>query len=407
MINKLKNICGELCYNNGALYLEKISFLSMMKKTKTPFYCYSINEFENNFKKFEKSTRSLKPLICYALKANFNSQIVSRLAKLGCGADVVSIGELKIALKNGIEPKKIVFSGVGKTAEEIKFALKKNILQINIESYEELVEVNEIAGNMGKNNINISIRVNPDVDANTHDKISTGRGEDKFGISIEKTKEIILSKAKFKNINVNGLAVHIGSQITNLKPFKNAFSKIRKLILFLNSMSIKIKNLDLGGGIGINYSFNNQINLDEYVKLIEKNFKIFNVNIIFEPGRSIIGSSGILISKVIRIKHGQKKKFVIIDAGMNDLIRPSLYNAYHLIVPVSLKTKRLSLYDFVGPICESSDVFGKDRKINELSPGDLVAICSTGAYGSSMASNYNCRKPANELFVKGSKIIKN
>ena len=290
---------------------------------------------------------------------------------------------------------------------QIKFALKKDILQINIESYEELVEVNEIAGNMGKNNINISIRVNPDVDANTHDKISTGRGEDKFGISIEKTKEIILSKAKFKNINVNGLAVHIGSQITNLKPFKNAFSKIRKLILFLNSMSIKIKNLDLGGGIGINYSFNNQINLDEYVKLIEKNFKIFNVNIIFEPGRSIIGSSGILISKVIRIKHGQKKKFVIIDAGMNDLIRPSLYNAYHLIVPVSLKTKRLSLYDFVGPICESSDVFGKDRKINELSPGDLVAICSTGAYGSSMASNYNCRKPANELFVKGSKIIKN
>ncbi len=406
-MTKIKEICDRLEYKHGTLHIENISCLSVIKNFSTPFYCYSITNFEDNFKRFKKYTQSLHPLICYALKANFNSNIISRLASMGAGADVVSIGELKVALKNGVDPKKIVFSGVGKTAEEIKYAIEKKILQINIESYEELVEIDEIAESLGEKGINISIRVNPDVDANTHHKISTGRVEDKFGISIEKTKEIFTNKNKFKNVNINGLAIHIGSQITNLKPFKTAFEKIKKLIIFLKSKSVEISNLDLGGGIGINYSNNKQIDLKNYVKLIEENFKSFNLNIIFEPGRSIVGSSGLLISKVIRIKHGQNKKFVILDAGMNDLIRPSLYDAFHLIVPIKLTKNPLVSYDFVGPICESSDIFGKDRKMSRLNSGDFVAICSTGAYGSCMASNYNCRNLTSEIFIKGSKIIEN
>lgn len=405
-MNRINQICSELQYKNGSLYIEDISLKSLISDNSTPFYCYSISEIEKNYRNFKKNTSKLDPLICYALKANFNSQIVAKLKDLGAGADVVSIGELKVALNNGIKPEKIVFSGVGKTAEEIKFALKKNILQINIESFEELIEIEQIAKSLGKNNINISIRVNPDVDAKTHDKISTGRVEDKFGVSISQTKEIFLKRRQFQNIRINGLAIHIGSQITSLQPFKNAFKKIKKLIMFFESQSIKISNLDLGGGIGINYSYNKQIDLKDYTKLIEENFKNFDLNIIFEPGRSIIGSSGILISKIIRIKKGLKKKFVIIDAGMNDLMRPSLYDAYHLIVPVKLNNESLSSYDFVGPICESSDVFGRGRKINKLSAGDFVAICSTGAYGSCMSSMYNCRGITPEIFVKDSKIFK-
>ena len=394
----IKNICDHLSYENNLLCLESVSCKAFTEKVMTPFYCYSIKEIEKNFFTFKNSFKKVKPFICYAVKANYNETILKKLALLGAGADVVSGGEMFKAMKCGIKPKNIVFSGVGKTEKEINDAIKNNIMQINVESIEEIEEINKIAKKRNKQ-IDISIRVNPDVDAKTHSKISTGRLEDKFGISIEKTKKIFSHKRVYENLNINGIAIHIGSQITNLRPFEKAFKKIHKLILFLKEKKIKIKNLDLGGGVGINYSQNSIIDIKDYVILVESVFGNENLKLIFEPGRFIVGSSAILISKVIRIKKGLHKNFVIIDAGMNDLLRPSLYEAYHEIVPLEIKGNRKTEYDIVGPICETSDVFAKKRKISELNKGDYVAICSVGAYGKCMASNYNCRKLIKEIFV--------
>lgn len=394
----IKNICNHLSYQNNSLYLENISCKTFTEKISTPFYCYSMKEIEKNFFTFKNSFKKVKPVICYAVKANFNERVLEKLGLLGAGADVVSSGEMFKAMKCGIKPENIVFSGVGKTEREINDAIKNNIMQINVESIEEIEEINKIAKKR-KKLINISIRVNPDVDAKTHSKISTGRLEDKFGISIENTKKIFSHKGVYENLNINGIAIHIGSQITNLKPFEKAFKKVQKLLFFFKEKKLKIKNLDLGGGIGINYSQNPTIDIKDYVTLVESYFGNENLKLIFEPGRFIVGSSAILISKVIRIKKGLYKDFVIIDAGMNDLLRPSLYDAYHEIVPLEIKGSRKVVYDIVGPICETSDVFANKRKISELKKGDYVAICSVGAYGKCMASNYNCRKLIKEIFV--------
>ena len=401
-----KIFCNNLVYKNNSLFMEGVSCEKIGRGLRTPIYCYSTNEIKGNYEKFKKSISEFDSMVCYAVKANYNKYIISLLAELGSGADVVSKGEIKIALSSGIKPEKIVFSGVGKTKEEIFYAIKHKIYQINVESIEELLEIEDLIKEKKiKKKIDISLRINPDVDANTHKKISTGRSEDKFGISYHRVKEIFRRYKDNKYINLCGLAIHIGSQIIDIKPFDEAFSKLRTLILNLRDNGSDISRIDLGGGIGIVYSNNSTISFNDYRDIIKKNFIDMDLKIIFEPGRSLVGSAGILVSKVIRNKKGEINNFLIIDCGMNNLIRPSMYDSYHEIFPVILRKNKIVDVDIVGPICESSDVFGKKRKIEKMEKDDLLVLCSVGAYGSCMSSNYNCRNVAKEVFIDGKKII--
>ncbi len=404
-MNEVSNYNKYLAYEKGKLQIEKISLDKVMEKFDSPLFCYSVNQIRDNFFNLRDSFKKIKPFICYAVKANFNEKILKVISELGLGADIVSVGEFKKSLKSGIKSNKTVFSGVGKTDYEIKFALKRNIKQINVESEEELKEI-EIQSKILKKRPNISLRLNPNVDAKTHDKISTGRLEDKFGINEEKVISIFKKYKNNKNINVNGISVHIGSQICKIQPFKNAFKKLRNLVLLLRKQNIFISTLDLGGGIGIIYNKKKDkiFKISEYAKLIEKYFADLGLEIILEPGRFLVGASGILISKVIRNKKGNKKDFLIIDAGMNNLIRPSLYSAHHKILAAKLSRLKKK-YEIVGPICESSDIFEKNLKISKLNKNDFLVICSVGAYGSSMASNYNLRVPAQEILIDGTKIL--
>ena len=393
------NYCEFLRYEGEDLFFEEKKCKDLAEQYGTPIYCYSMNEIRKKFIKLEQSLSKFKSSIFFAVKSNYNPSIISYLANLGSGADVVSIGEIKLVLLSGIKPEKIVFSGVGKTEEEIDFAVKKNIKQINVESLEELDDIRKIL-NFRKKKVDISLRVNPDIDASTHQKISTGRSQDKFGIPYGQIEKIFEKFKDDKFINLNGLAIHIGSQITKEKPFEDAFKKLNNLIKILKNKNYKIDKVDLGGGIGIVYSGNNVISIENYTKIVEKNFKEFSLELLFEPGRYLVGSSGILISKVVRVKHGEKNKFLIIDCAMNDLLRPSMYDSYHEIFPVRLQTSLIeSKYDVVGPICESGDNFGKNRKLQKLKKNDLIILSSVGAYGSSMSSYYNCRSPANEIIV--------
>ena len=371
----------------------------------TPLYCYSVSQIEYNYNLLKKSFKKIKPLICYAMKANFNSEIIKILSKLGSGIDVVSIGELKKSLSSGVRKDKIVFSGVGKTTKELKFAILNKIKQINVESIEELEEIDEICKKI-KKKIDICLRVNPDVNANTHDKISTGRSEDKFGIPNIKIQNIFKKYKNNKFINIIGLSIHIGSQIESLVPFKKAFSKIKDQIIILKKLGHSISTIDLGGGIGIMYNKKNKlIDINKYAKLVEDIFADMNLEVIIEPGRFLVGSSGIILTKIIRIKEGLGKKFLIIDAGMNNLLRPALYGAFHSILPVKIsKNFNKQTYDIVGPICETSDLFGKNIKLQKLNKGELVVICSTGAYASCMSSKYNLKDEAKEMFLKKTKI---
>lgn len=391
-------------YKKDVLFFDKINLEELSKKIKTPAYCYSVLQIKDNFEKLKKSFKKINPLICYAVKANFNHNIINILSKLGAGADVVSKGELKQSIKNGVKANKIVFSGVGKTIDELEFAISKNIKQINVESEEELIDIERICKKK-KKIINIGLRVNPNVDAETHTKISTGRFEDKFGIPENK---IIGIFEKFKSnnfIKVNSLSIHIGSQIKTLKPFSQSFQKLRKLTKELKKKDFKIKSLDIGGGIGVIYDEKEDkiFKVSSYVKLVERNFSDLDAEIILEPGRYLVGESGILLAKVVRVKKGDNKTFLIIDAGMNNLIRPSLYNAEHEIFPVK-KNKIKKKYDIVGPICESSDVFRKNFVISELKQNNLIIISSVGAYGSCMSSDYNLRDNAIEILIEGKKI---
>ena len=392
-------------YKKDVLFFDKINLEELSRKIKTPAYCYSVLQIKDNFEQLKKSFKKINPLICYAVKANFNNNIIKTLSKLGAGADVVSKGELKQCINNGVRVNKIVFSGVGKTIDELEFAIRKNIKQINVESEEELTDIEKICKKQNRK-INIGLRVNPNVDANTHSKISTGRFEDKFGIPENRILGIF---EKFKSngfIKVNSLSIHIGSQITTLRPFSQAFKKLRKLTKELKKKSFAIKSLDIGGGIGVTYNEKKDklFKVSSYVKLVEENFSDLDVEIILEPGRYLVGESGILLSKVVRQKKGENKTFLIIDAGMNNLIRPSLYNAEHQIFPVR-KKKIKKKYDIVGPICESSDVFRKDFFISELKQNNLIIISSVGAYGSCMSSDYNLRESAIEILIEGKKII--
>ena len=384
-------------YFKNKLFIESTSVLNILKKNNTPFYLYSEKQINENYSNFAKTFESIKPLICFAAKANTNLPIMRMLGKLGSGADVVSGGELLKALKAGIKPNKIVFSGVGKTEEELKLAIRKKILLINVESESEAVLINKIGKKINKI-ISIGFRINPNVDAKTHKKISTGKAENKFGVSIENFSFFFKNIKKFKNLKIDAMSVHIGSQILSDTPYKKTLDVLSKVIINLN---IKLKYVDLGGGFGISYSKKDkQINLNNYAKLVYDFKKKLNCNIIFEPGRSLVGNVGILVSKIQYIKKGQNKSFIIIDAGMNDFMRAALYDANHEIVPIVRTNKKSKApIEFVGPICETSCKFTKYKKYQKIKEGDFVAITDVGAYGASLSSNYNTKPLIAEILA--------
>ena len=389
-------------FKKNKLYIENIEAKNIAKKFGTPSYCYSFNKLKNNIQNFKKNFKSINPLICFSVKSNSNLQILKEIKRFGIGADVVSKGELLIALKAGINPKKIVFSGIGKTFDEIKFAIEKNILLINAESESEINEIEKIAKNKNKK-IDIGIRLNPNINAKTLKKISTGKNEDKFGIEELNFLKILKKFKNSKYLNIRCLSVHIGSQITDYRPYTKMITVIDKVI---KKSGHKFDFIDLGGGMGIKYDDKTKsLNYKKYNLIIKQFLKKNNVKIIFEPGRSIIGNTGTLITQVIYIKDSERKKFVILDAAMNDLMRPALYGAIHKTLPVT-KINKFSkkTYEFVGPICESTDKFVTLNKFQELKEKDLIAICDVGAYGMSLSSNYNLRTKPAELLIKGSKI---
>jgi diaminopimelate decarboxylase len=383
------------------LCVENISALKLTKKYKTPFYCYSLSQIKSNFYSFNNAFKKIKPLICFSVKSNANINLLKELKKIGSGADVVSAGELLKATKAGINPKKIVFSGVGKTYEEIELAIKKKVLLINIESESESHLINKISKKMSKIT-SVGIRLNPDVTGKTNKKISTGDKNDKFGLGYNDCINLCKKINKMNNLKLDGLSVHIGSQITSIQPFKKVLAVIDKII---NKTKINFNFIDLGGGMGISYSSKEKkLNLNQYAKIVNKFIKNKKTKIIFEPGRSIVGNTSALVSKVIYIKKTNKKNWIILDAGMNDLMRPALYNAYHKIIPLKNKKKRIyGDVEFVGPICESSDKFLKQVGFSKIQEGDYVAITDVGAYGMSLSSNYNTRPKIAEIMVYGSK----
>ena len=389
-------------YINKKLTIEKVSVESIAKEYGTPSYCYSYERLKKNIINFKKSFKPFSPLICFAIKSNTNLNLIREIKKLGLGADVVSMGELMIAIKAGINPQKIVFSGVGKTSSEIAYAIDKKILLINAESKSEIEEINRIA-KLKKKKVQIGIRLNPNTDAKTLSQISTGKKENKFGVN-EKTFLKLFEYCKnSKNINLRCLSVHIGSQILDHKPYEKMLNVIAKII---NKTRHKFEFIDLGGGMGISYDNNRKIlNYKKYSLAIQKFLKNYKSKIIFEPGRSIVGNTGTLISRVIYIKDSERKKFIILDAAMNDLIRPALYGAQHKILPSIKKNKNSKkTYEFVGPICESTDKFIVLKKFQQLREKDIIVMCDVGAYGMSLASNYNLRTKPIEILIKGSKI---
>jgi diaminopimelate decarboxylase len=389
-------------YINKSLVIEKVRVQDIAKKFGTPIYCYSYRQLKKNIANFKKSFDSFTPLICFAVKSNTNVNLIKEIRKLGLGADVVSMGELMIALKAGIEPKKIVFSGVGKTSAEISYAIDKKILLINAESKSEIIEIEKIA-RFKKKTVNIGIRLNPNTDAKTIKQISTGKKENKFGVDQKVFFQLVDYSKTSKYIDLKCLSVHIGSQILDHKPYEKMLRVVGNII---KKSNYTFEYVDLGGGMGISYKSNHKkLNYRKYNIAIKKFLKNYKSKIIFEPGRSIVGNIGFLVSKVIYIKENEKKNFIILDAAMNDLMRPALYGANHRTLPVS-KTNEISkkTYDFVGPICESTDKFTTLDKFQRLKEKDLIIMCDVGAYGMSLSSNYNVRPKPIELLIKGSKI---
>lgn len=389
-------------YQEGQLCAEDVSIEKIADDVKTPFYCYSRATIERHFRVFRESLKDLNPTICYAVKANSNIAVIKTLSNFGCGADVVSGGELKRALLGGVKPEKIVFSGVGKTPDEMRAALEAGILQINVESEPELEQLNQVALDMGVK-APIALRVNPDVDAKTHAKITTGKSENKFGIEWTRAHKVFAKADKMEGLDVRGVAVHIGSQLTDLEPFRDAYIRARDLVGMLRKDGIKIDRLDLGGGLGIPYEGMPTPGPEKYAEIVNEVIGDLDCQIIFEPGRVIMGNAGVLVTKVLYVKEGATKSFVIVDAAMNDLLRPSLYDAYHAILPVKEAEfgAHLELMDIVGPICETGDTFGKDRPLADVKAGDYLVIRTAGAYGAVMASTYNSRDLVPEVLVSG------
>lgn len=402
----MKHLSYKSPKNHNELFVEDIAISQIAKEVGTPFYCYSRKSLIENFNGFSDAFREAKISnykICYAIKANFNIHLVKILSELGAGIDAVSAGEVFRALKAKVNPKKIVFAGVGKTREEMEFALENGVKEFSVESIPEIFLLNEVAGKLGKK-AKFSLRVNPNVDAKTHDKISTGRKGDKFGVDIEKAEEIYAQVSKLPNLEIQGIAMHIGSQITTIEPFKLAFKKMRELCLILRKNGHKISALDFGGGIGILYKNENTLLLNDYAKLIAETIEGLDVSVTIAPGRAMVGNAGLLVTKVLFLKETGVKNFVIIDAAMNDLMRPGLYGSYHEILPVVQKTGAKSTFDLAGPVCESTDILAQARELINPKSEDLIAFCSAGAYGSSMSNEYNCRPMIPEVLVDGNKF---
>lgn len=389
-------------YTHNTLHAEGVALSTIAEAVGTPFYCYSSATLERHFKVFDEALSGYTRKICFAVKANSNPAVLRTLGNLGAGADVVSGGEIRLALAAGIPAERIVFSGVAKTREEMAFALSHNIFQFNVESVFELQQLNEVATSMGKK-AGIALRVNPDVDPATHAKISTGQKENKFGIAMEQVPEIYALAASLPAIQVQGVSMHIGSQLTSLEPFRQAFRAVLQLVKELRAQGYAISTLDLGGGLGVPYG-NHATPPDPvaYANAVKEEIGTFDGTLIFEPGRMIAGNAGVLVSSVIGIKESPHRHFLMLDAAMNDLMRPALYDAFHEIVPVVSGQSSVVSYDIVGPVCESSDVFGKERELPEMKTGDLVAIRSCGAYGASMSNTYNARPLIPEVMVRGS-----
>ena len=391
-------------YRNGVLHAEDVDLAALAASVGTPFYCYSTATLERHYKVFAGAVADLPALVCYALKANSNQAVIATLARLGAGADVVSEGELRRALAAGVPANKIMFSSVGKTAGELAAAVDAGILCVNVESEPELDQLSKVA--MAKGRVaNVSLRVNPDVDARTHRKIATGKSENKFGIPISRAREVYAHAAKLPGLHVAGVDMHIGSQITELAPFEDAFALLSDFVRTLRGDGHTIEHVDVGGGLGVPYREDNEPPPlpDAYAQVVKRATRDLNCTLIFEPGRLIVANAGILVTRVIYVKRGEAKTFVIVDAAMNDLIRPTLYDAHNDIKPVreaGANARRVRA-DVVGPICETGDFLALDRDLPEPQPGDLMAVMTAGAYGAVQAGTYNTRALVPEVLVRG------
>ena len=394
-------------YRDGVMHAENIPLSQIAAQVGTPFYCYSTATLQRHYRVLADalSGAGLSATICFALKANSNLAVIRTLAAQGAGADVVSEGELRRALAAGVPPGRIVFSGVGKTEDELRFAISTGILQINVESEVELEMLSRVACDLGRTQ-SIAIRVNPDVDANTHEKITTGRKENKFGIEWTDAHRVFNRARSLPNIAIAGVACHIGSQLTELQPFRDAFLRVRDLVAMLRADGFTISRLDLGGGLGVPYQGEVLPEPADYARVMAEILGGMDCMIVVEPGRLLVGNAGILVSRVIRVKEGATRTFVIVDAAMNDLMRPALYDAYHAIEPVVEPSKATALVtaDVVGPICETGDTFAKQRSLPKVQAGDLLVFRTAGAYGASMASTYNSRPLVPEVLVSGDQM---
>jgi len=393
---------------DGALHAEDVNLETLADAVGTPFYCYSTATLRRHSRVFRDAFADLAPLIAYSVKANSNLSVLKIMREEGAGADVVSGGELARALEAGIDPKKIVFSGVGKTRGEMAAALAAGIHQFNVESEGELEALNEVALSKGAR-APVAFRINPDVSAGGHEKISTGKAEDKFGVAWTRARELYRKASTLAGVDIKGVDVHIGSQISDLAPFERAFLRVADLVRALRADGHAIERLDLGGGLGIPYGGPGQSggdppHPDDYAKLIRRIAAPLGVQLIFEPGRMIVGNAGVLVSRMLYVKSGEEKEFLIVDAGMNDLIRPALYDAYHAIEPVRPRGGAKRDYDVVGPVCETGDRFAKARALPPLATGDLIAFLSAGAYGAVQSSQYNSRPLIPEVLVDGARF---
>jgi len=387
----------------GVLHAEDVAVPAIAKEVGTPFYCYSAATIRRHYTVFAEAFAGLDALVCYAMKANSNQAVLTLLGRLGAGMDVVSGGELRRALAAGVDPKKITFSGVGKTAAEIRLALAAGILSFNVESEPELDAISAIAASEGRE-AHVSLRVNPDVDARTHAKISTGLAENKFGVPLTRARAVYARAAKLPGIVIAGVDMHIGSQLTDLAPFDEAFALLAELVRDLRADGHPITHVDLGGGLGIPYHAGedpSSYHPELYAAIVRKHFGGSGLKLVMEPGRLIVGNAGVLVTQTLYVKQGEAKTFVIVDAGMNDLVRPTLYDAWHEIIPVTRTGAEPILADIVGPVCETGDYLAQGRMIPAPQPGDLLAVLTAGAYGAVQAGTYNSRPLIPEVLVDG------
>jgi diaminopimelate decarboxylase len=393
---------NQFHYVNGTLHAEGVPLDQLAASVGTPFYCYSSAVLVERYQAFANAFDGRRATICYSLKANSNQSVIATFARLGAGADVVSEGELRRAMAAGIPPERIVFAGVGKTEAEMAAGLDAGIRQFNVESLPELESLDRVARSKAKR-ARVALRVNPDVDARTHKKIATGKAENKFGIDLGHVREIYARAASMAGIEVQGLAVHIGSQLTDLAPYRAAFSKIAALTAELRADGQRVETLDLGGGLGIAYRDEAAPVIEDYGRVVDETVGNLGCQLVFEPGRWIVGPAGLLVTRVIYVKHGVERSFVVVDAAMNDLIRPTLYDAYHPILPVREPASDAAVrrFDVVGPVCETGDFFAHERPLPPVAAGDLLALAAAGAYGAVMASSYNSRPLVPEAMVHG------